>query len=154
MEEKNDFKRVATNRKARHDYEILETFEAGIELVGSEVKSVRAAQVSFKDSFAYVKNGEVILLNMHISPYEKASHYGHAPERNRRLLLHKKEIRKLRQRTEEQGLTLVPLALYFKGPFVKVELGLGRGKHKYDKRDDIAKREAAIDIRRAYKRDR
>lgn len=151
MEEDKPIRTVATNRKAWHNYEILEKYEAGIELVGSEVKSMRAAKVSFKDSFAVIKDGEVILLNLHIAPYDKATHYGHDPERKRRLLLHRKEIRKLHAKTEEQGLTLVPLSIYFRGPYAKVELALARGKRKYDKRAAIAKREADRDIRRATK---
>jgi SsrA-binding protein len=144
-------KTVATNRKAWHNYEILEKYEAGIELIGSEVKSVRAAKVSFKDSFAALKKGDVILYNMHIAPYDKASHFSHEPERSRRLLLHRKEIRKLRSKIEERGLTLVPLKVYFRGQYAKVELALAKGKRKYDKRRAIAKRESDRDIRRAYK---
>jgi SsrA-binding protein len=142
---------VATNRKAWHNYEILEKYEAGIELAGSEVKSVRAAKISFKDAFAALKGGEVILHNMHIAPYDKASHFSHEPERDRRLLLHRKEIRKLRGKIEERGLTLVPLRVYFRGAYAKVELALARGKRKYDKREAIARRESERDIRRAYK---
>jgi SsrA-binding protein len=151
---KDDDKRkiVASNRKARHDYEILETIEAGIELIGSEVKSLRAAKVSFKDSFAHIKNGQVILLNLHIAPYDKASHYSHEPERKRRLLLHKREIRKLFQATEIQGLSLIPLSIYFAGQFAKVELAVAKGKRKYDKRADIAERDAKMDINRAMRR--
>jgi SsrA-binding protein len=150
---KDDDKRkiVASNRKARHDYEIIETFEAGIELIGSEVKSLRDSKVSFKDSFAQIKNGQVILLNLHISPYEKASHYSHEPERKRRLLLHKREIRKLFQATEIQGLSLVPLSIYFAGPYAKVELALAKGRRKYDKRAAIAERDAKMDISRSYR---
>ena len=151
MAEDKQIKTVATNRKARYNYEILEKYEAGIELVGSEVKSMRSAKVSFKDSFAIIKDGEIILLNLHIAPYDKASHYGHDPERKRRLLLHKKEIRKLHAKTEEQGFTLIPLSIYFKGPHAKVELALARGKRKYDKRAAIARREADKDMRRAIK---
>jgi len=152
MSDERKIKTVATNRKARHDYEIVETYEAGIELIGSEVKSLRAAKVSFKDSFAQIKNGQVILLNLHIAPYDKASHYSHEPERKRRLLLHKQEIRKLFQATEIQGFSMIPLSIYFSGPYAKVELALARGKRKYDKRAAIAEREAKIDIGRIYRR--
>jgi len=144
-------KTVATNRKAWHNYEIIDKYEAGIELIGSEVKSVRASKISFKDSFAALKNGQVILYNFHISPYDKTSHFGHDPERPRRLLLHKKEIRKLKAKTEEQGLTLVPLRMYFSGRYAKIEIALARGKRKYDKRQAIAKRDADRDLRRAAK---
>jgi len=145
------FKTVATNRKAWHNYEILEKIEAGIELIGSEVKSIRASKISFKDSFAQIKRGELILLNMHISPYEKASHFAHEPERPRRLLLHRKEIRKIKEMIEAKGLTIVPLRVYFNGRYVKVELGVARGKHQYDKREAAAKRDADRDMRRAQK---
>ena len=151
MADEEKIKNVATNRKARHEYEILEIYEGGIELIGSEVKSVRAAKISFKDAFAIIKRGEVILQNLHIAPYDKASHFGHEPERPRRLLLHRKEIRKLQAKIEEKGLTLVPLRVYFRGPYVKVELAVARGKRKYDKRQAIAKREADRDMRRAKK---
>jgi len=151
MAEEQNEKTVATNRKAWHNYEILEKYEAGIELIGSEVKSLRAAKISFKDSFAVVKRAEVILFNFHIAPYEKASHFNHDPERPRRLLLHRKEIRKIQSKIEEKGLTIVPLRVYFQGPYAKIELGVARGKRKYDKREAIAKREADIDIRRAHK---
>lgn len=151
MSENEGIKNVATNRKARYEYEILEKYEAGLELIGSEVKSVRASKVSFKDAFAIVKRGEVFLQNLHISPYEKASHFSHEPERPRRLLLHRREIRKLQQKIEEKGLTLVPLRIYFRGPYAKVELAVARGKRKHDKREAVAKREAERDMRRAKK---
>ena len=151
MSDDAEIKIVATNRKAWHNFEILDKYEAGIELVGSEVKSVRASKISFKDSFAALKKGQVILYNFHISPYEKATHYGHEPERPRRLLLHKKEIRKLKAKTEEQGLTIVPLKMYFRGRYAKIEIALAKGKRKYDKRQAIAKRDADRDIRRAAK---
>jgi SsrA-binding protein len=150
-ENDDKFKTVATNRKAWHNYEILEKVEAGVELIGSEVKSVRAAKVSFKDAFAIIRRGEVMLVNLHIAPYDKASHFAHEPERPRRLLLHRKEIRKLQAMIEEKGLTIVPLRVYFRGRYVKIELGVARGKHKYDKRQDIAKREADRDMARARK---
>jgi len=116
------------------------------------VKSLRAAKVSFKDAFAYVKDAQLVLVNLHIAPYDKASHYAHDPERHRRLLMHKREIRRLKAATEIEGLTVVPLSIYFSGPYAKIELGLARGKRKYDKRADIAKREAERDVRRVFRR--
>ncbi|MCP4580584.1 MAG: SsrA-binding protein SmpB [candidate division Zixibacteria bacterium] len=151
MTEERKSKTVGTNRKAWHNYEILEKFEAGIELIGSEVKSLRAAKISFKDSFATIKRSEVILFNFHIAPYDKASHFSHEPERPRRLLLHRREIRKIQAKIEEKGLTIVPLRVYFSGQYAKIELGVARGKRKYDKRQAIAKRDADRDIQRAQK---
>ena len=151
MAEEEKIKVVATNRKAWHNYEILEKYEAGIELIGSEVKSVRAAKISFKDAFATIKRAEVILYNFHIAPYDKASHFSHEPERPRRLLLNRREIRKIQAKIEEKGLTLVPLKVYFMGRYAKIELGVARGKRKYDKRQTIAKREADRDMQRAQK---
>ncbi len=127
-------KQVATNRKARHNYTIEETFEAGIVLAGSEVKSLRQGNCSLDDGFAVVKNGEVILRGVHISPYKQASIYNPDPDRDRRLLLHRREIIRLAAKVKERGYTLVPLRIYFKRGFAKVELGLGRGKKLYDKR--------------------
>src|SRR6476646_5347953 len=132
---------VATNKRARHDYHILDTWEAGVVLTGSEVKSLRNGKANIADSYAIVKDGEVFLLNLHISPYEQASHFNHEPTRTRKLLLHRKEIRKMIGAVERQGLTLVPLELYFKKGMVKVALGLGRGKKLYDKRADEKKRD-------------
>ncbi|MCM2272139.1 MAG: SsrA-binding protein SmpB [candidate division Zixibacteria bacterium] len=140
---------ITRNRKARHEYEIVDTFEAGIELRGSEVKSIREGKVSLNEAYAAVQNGQVILLNMHINPYKMAGHQELDPLRPRRLLLHKKEIRKLFARTEQKGLTLVPLAIYFKGKHAKVELGLGIGRKKYDKREAIAEAEAKRRMNRA-----
>ena len=145
-------KLVTTNRKARHDYTILETYEAGIVLKGTEVKSLRQGNANLTDGYAILKNGEVWLLGMHVSPYEHGSYANVDPLRNRKLLLHKKEIRKLIGRTSEKGLTLVPLKVYFKNNIAKVLLGVCRGKKAYDKRHDIAKREAERDIRRNYAR--
>ncbi len=127
-------KQVATNRKARHNYTIEETFEAGIVLSGSEVKSLRQGGCSLEDGFAVVKNGEVILRGVHIAPYKQASIYNVDPDRDRRLLLHRREIARLAGKVKERGYTLVPLRIYFKRGFAKVELGLGRGKKLYDKR--------------------
>jgi len=135
---------VATNRKARHEYEILETIEAGLVLAGAEVKSLRAGQCSLQDGFAVVRRGEATLKGVHISPYEHAPQGTIDPLRDRRLLLHRREIFQLTKKLEERGFTLVPLRLYFKRGHAKIELGLGRGKHTYDKRrklrDDDAKR--------------
>ncbi len=145
---------IATNRKAFRDYEILDKKEAGIELMGSEVKSLRAGKINLSDSYASVENGEIILHNLHISPYEMAAQTGHDPYRDRRLLLHRKEIRRLAQAVEEKGLTLVPLRFYFKGPLVKVELAVGRGRKMYDKREVTARKEAQRDMERARKHSR
>ena len=143
---------VATNRKARHEYFVLESFEAGIALTGTEVKSLRQGNANLSDGYAIIKNGEVWLFGMHISPYEQGSYANVDPLRNRKLLLHKKEIRKLIGRTAEQGVTLVPLKVYFKSHHAKVLLGVCKGKKEYDKRHDIARREAERDIRRKYAR--
>ena len=144
-------KTVATNRKARHDYHIVETMEAGIELRGSEVKSLRMGRASLRDSFARVERGELFLYNMHISPYEKGGHYNPDPRRTRKLLMHRSEIKKLLGKTTQKGFTLVPLKLYFSRGKVKVELALGRGKRSYDKRADLERREAERAIQRALK---
>ena len=142
---------IATNRKARYNFHIEETFEAGIVLVGTEVKSMRAHKVNLKDSYARVNNDEVFLYNMHISPYEKGTTAAHEPERPRKLLLHRQEIRRLIGKTKERGLTLVPLKLYFSGQRVKVELGLARGKQLHDKRRAIAERDAKREIERTFR---
>jgi SsrA-binding protein len=142
---------VTENRKARHDYEILETFEAGLMLTGSEVKSLRAGRANLKDSYARIERGEAFLLNAHISPYAAASHFGHEPERNRKLLLHRSEIDKLNGRIQERGLTVIPLKIYFKNGRAKVLIGVGRGKKSYDKRESIKKREMERDADRAMR---
>jgi SsrA-binding protein len=141
---------VATNRRARHDYEILETIEAGIELRGSEVKTLREGRASLQDAYAEVDHGEVIL-HMQIPAYSHTGYEGHEPTRARKLLLHRKEIDQLARRVAERGLTLVPLRLYFKQQLVKVELGVARGKRAYDKRQAIAKRDAAREMDRIRK---
>ena len=146
---KEPIKVVADNRKARHDYFIDEKYEAGIALVGTEVKSIRTGKVSLRDSYAEVVNGEAYLQNMHISPYDKGSRFNHDPKRPRKLLLHKREIKKLLGQTTQKGYTLIPLRLYFKRGKVKVELALARGKKLYDKRQDIAKRDAQREMARA-----
>lgn len=144
-------KLVTTNKKAYHDYFIEETFEAGIELQGSEVKSIRLGNVNLKDSYAVIKNGEVFLMGAHVSPYEKGSHYNPEAKRSRRLLMHKAEIRKLNQKVKEKGYTLVVTKLYFKDALVKVELGLAKGKEGHDKRAVLKEREQKRDIERALK---
>ena len=143
---------ITKNRKAFHDYSILETTEAGIALVGTEVKSLRLGNVNLKDSYARVERGEVVLYGLHISPYDHGNRYNHDPERPRKLLLHRREIGRLKSRTEEKGLTLVPLSLYFKGGRVKVELGLAKGKQIHDKRETLRRREIEMDMEQAIRR--
>ena len=145
---------VTQNRKARHEYYILETWEAGIVLRGTEVKSLRAGKANLKDSYARVEGGKIVLYQFHISPYEKGSIYNQPPLRPRKLLLHKKEILKLQGRVEERGLTLIPLKVYFKNGKAKVELALARGKKIYDKRADIARRDSDREIERILRRRR
>jgi SsrA-binding protein len=143
---------VADNRKARHDYDIDERFEAGIVLTGSEIKSVRAGRVQLRGSYARVYNDEIYLYEAHISPYEQSgSYFNHEPTRPRKLLLHRREISRIDGLIRQKGMTLVPLKIYFKGRRAKVELGVARGKKSYDKREDIAKRESQRDIERAMK---
>lgn len=144
-------KTIAINRAARHEYFVLETMEAGIELYGTEIKSIRNGAVNLKESWADIQNGEVFIYGMHISPYEKGNIFNKDPFRVRKLLLHKKEINKLVGKLKQDGLTLVPLSLYFKDQYVKVELGLCKGKKLYDKREAAAKRDAKRDIDRAIK---
>ncbi len=142
---------VAQNKKARHEYHILQTWEAGMVLHGTEVKSLRNGKANLKDSYARVENGEVFLYNCHISPYEKTAYFNHESLRRRKLLLNRYEIRKLIGSVEEKGQTLVALKMYFKNGKAKVELGLGKGKKLYDKRADIAKRDSDRDIERSFK---
>jgi SsrA-binding protein len=142
---------IAQNRKARHDYEVLDSFEAGIALLGSEVKAVREGRVTLKDSYAVVQRGEVFLQKVHISHYSPASRFNHDLERPRKLLLHRWEINRLLGQAEQKGLTLVPLRIYFKRGLAKVEIALVRGKKQYDKRQDIAKRDADRAIDRALR---
>ena len=148
---KEEIKTVAENRKARHDYHIEETIEAGIALQGTEVKSLRLGQANLRDSYAAVEKGEVLLYNVHISPYSHGNRFNHEPLRTRKLLLHRAEIRRLIGRVREKGYTLVPLKIYFKRGKAKVELALARGKKLYDKREDIAKRDARRDMERALR---
>ena len=146
--------RVAvSNRKARHDYFILDTVEAGLVLKGTEVKSLRSGNANLQDSHAVIKNGEVWLLGMHISPYEHGSYLNHEPRRTRKLLLSKREIRRLLTKVQEKGLTLIPLSIYFKGPYAKVELAVAAGKKSYDKREAIKQRDAKRDIAQRLRRD-
>ena len=142
---------VAKNSKAFHDYFIEDRYEAGIELAGTEVKSIRQGNVNLKDSFCIIKDGEISVLGMHISPYEKGNIFNKDPRRNRRLLMHKREIMRLFGKIKQDGYALVPLSIYFKGPRVKLEIGLARGKKLYDKRDSAAKKDAKREIDRAMK---
>jgi len=144
-------KNIATNRRARFNYEITDTYEAGIVLLGSEVKSLRAGQADLKDSYASVRSGEMWLVGMRISPYEYARDGGHEPERERKLLLHKREIDKIGSLLAEKGLSLLPMRLYFKDGKVKVELGLGRGKAQRDKRETLKRRQADREMERAMR---
>lgn len=148
---KESIKLIANNKKARFDYFILETFECGIELFGTEVKSLRLGQCSVKEAWVEIKNGEVFINQMHINPYEKGNIFNKDPLRVRKLLMHKAEIRRLVGKIKEKGLTLVPLQVYFKGSLVKVEIGLAQGKKKYDKRESIAKNDQRRDFERNFK---
>ena len=150
-EKKNDNRIIADNRKARHDYFVIETYEAGIELFGTEVKSLRAGGCNLKDSYCDVDGGELFALGVHISPYEQGNIFNKNPLRPKKLLMHKAEIMKLTGLVSREGYTLVPLSLYFKGPRVKMAVGLCKGKKNYDKREDIARRDADRDIERAMK---
>ena len=150
-DKKTSSKIIAQNKKAWHDYFVDEKYEAGIALFGTEVKSVRAGQVNLKDSYCSVKNGELFVIGMHISPYEKGNIFNREPRRERKLLMHKREIMKINGMLTQKGYTLVPLSLYFSGKNVKVELGLCRGKKLYDKRDSIAAKEVNREIDRKMK---
>jgi SsrA-binding protein len=142
---------VAENRKAFHDYSILETFEAGVALTGTEVKSIREGRVNLRDSFARIENGEVFLYNVHVSPYSHRGYADHEPTRRRKLLLHRQEIRKLIGKTVERGMTLVPTRVYFKNNRIKVAIGLAKGKQAHDKREAIRRRETDRETRAALK---
>lgn len=148
---KTSTKLIANNKKAYHDYFILDTYEAGIALHGTEVKSLRMGKCSVKESFIRVENGEVFIYGMHISPYEKGNIFNKDPLRPRKLLLHKAEINKMIGKTKEKGMAVVPLKVYFKGSLVKVEIGLARGKKLYDKRNDIAKKDQQREAQRDFK---
>ena len=148
---KSDGKLIANNKKAYHDYFILDTYETGISLAGTEVKSLRMGKCSIKESFVRIENGEVFIYGMHISPYEKGNIFNKDPLRPRKLLLHKYEINKLLGKTKEKGIAIVPLKVYFKGSLVKVEIGLAKGKKLYDKRQDIAKKDQQREASRDFK---
>ena len=145
---------ITSHRKASHEFHLLERFEAGVELQGTEVKSLRAKGASLQDAYGAVEGEQVFLYNCHIAPYEQGNRFNHEPRRKRRLLLHKREILKLKGRTLEKGLTLIPTRLYFKNGRVKLELALARGKKIHDKRDDVAKRDADREVARAMRRGR
>ncbi|NQS76134.1 MAG: SsrA-binding protein SmpB [Peptococcaceae bacterium] len=142
---------VTKNRKARHEYHILETYEAGLALKGTEVKSLRAGKANLQDSYARVENAELLLYNMHISPYEQGNRFNHEPKRTRKLLMHKQEIMRLLGKTRERGLALIPLQVYFKRGLAKVELALAKGKKLHDRRQDAAARDAQREMDRAVK---
>lgn len=144
-------KTIAQNKKARHDFTIEETFEAGIVLQGTEIKSIRNGRINLKDSFARVNNGEVYLHNMHISPYEQGNIHNHEPTRARKLLLHRKQINQLIGQTQQKGYSIVPLKVYIKNGVAKVLIGIGRGKKKYDKREDLKRKQQKREIDRAIK---
>lgn len=148
---KDAIKHVAENRKARHDYFIEDTVEAGVALQGTEVKSIRLGKVSLQDGFARIENGELFLYNVHVSPYEQGNRYNHEPKRTRKLLMHKFEILRLWGKVREKGYTLVPLRMYLKNGRVKVEVALVKGKRQYDKREDIAKRDVQREIQRTIR---
>lgn len=148
---KDTIKAVASNRKAYHDYFIEDKYEAGIQLAGTEVKSIRQGTVNLKDSYAIVKDGEMMVHGMHISPYEKGNIFNKDPMRPRKLLMHKREILRLHAKIKQDGYALVPLSLYFRGPHVKLELGLAKGKKLYDKRDTAAERDAKREMDRVRK---
>lgn len=154
MSEKGEsYKVISDNRQARFRYEILDTYEAGVELKGTEVKSIRQGKVNLRDGYALIRNGEAWLLNVHISPYESSSNFfNHDPRRTRRLLLHKKEIRKLIGKVEQEGLTIVPLKMYMKRGLVKVAIALAKGKKLHDKRETIKQRQDKREMARAMKR--
>ena len=148
---KESIKLVANNKKAYHDYFIDETYEAGISLAGTEVKSLRMGKCSIKESYIQIKDGEIYIYGMHISPYEKGNIFNRDPLRTRKLLMHKQEIRKLEGKASEKGYTIVPLKVYFKDSLIKVEIGLARGKKLYDKRQDIAQKDAKREAQREFK---
>ena len=153
MSDKSEsYKVITDNRQARYLYEILETFEAGIQLTGTEVKSIRAGKVNLQDGYALLRDGEILLINAHISPYNASGQYfNHEPRRTRKLLLHRQEIRKLIGKVEQQGLTLVPLKMYLKRGWVKVSIALGKGKKLHDKRESLKRRQDQRDMQRAMK---
>ena len=151
MAEKNSIKMIANNKKAYHDYFILEKYEAGIELTGTEVKSIRMGHCSIKEAYVEIKQGQISIVGMHISPYEKGNIFNRDALRTRKLLMHKSEIRKLGEKIREKGFTLMPLSVYLKGSLVKVEIGLAKGKKLYDKRVDIQKKDMLREAERDFK---
>ena len=148
---KGSGKVLAQNRKARHDYAIVDTIEAGIVLKGTEIKSIRAARINLKDGYATIRNGEIFLQNVHISPYEQGNVFNHDPVRTRKLLMHKKQIARLVGETKSSGYTLVPLKVYIKDGYAKVLIGLAKGKKKYDKREDLKRKDQKREIAREMK---
>lgn len=148
---KGEGKLIAQNKKARHDYHILETFEAGMVLQGTEIKSIRNSRINLKDGFVRVRNGEVFLVNVHISPYEQGNIFNHDPLRTRKLLLHKRQIRQLESESKNAGITIVPLKVYIKDGYAKVLIGLAKGKKEYDKRESIKQKDQERQIRRIVK---
>ncbi len=148
----SEFKTIATNRKARFQYFLLETYEAGIALRGSEIKSIRAGHISLSEAYVRVENGEVWLVDAHIAPYPQATHFNHEPRRRRKLLLHKKEIARLERLVREKGVTIVPTRVYLKNGRAKVEIAVAKGKKQYDKRAVIAKRDAQREMERHFRR--
>lgn len=151
MKDKNAIRQVAGNKKAYHDFEVLETFQAGIALVGTEVKSLRSGRCNLKDSYIKIQDGEAFIYNMHISPYEFGNIFNRDPMRPRRLLLHKSEITRLATKVQKDGLTIVPLKIYFRGSYVKVDIALAKGKKLYDKRHDIAKKDQKRSAEKDFK---
>jgi len=147
-------KTIATNRKARHDYFIFDTFEAGIVLRGSEIKSLRAGHVSIKEAYIRIENNEAWLIDAYIAPYDQASHFNHEPRRKRKLLLHRREINKLFNKVQQKSMTIIPLRLYLKNGLAKIEIAVAKGKKQYDKRQTIAKRDAQREIERQFARQR
>jgi SsrA-binding protein len=154
MADKTADKTVVTNRRARRDYFIEDSYEAGLVLTGSEIKSIRAGRANLQDSYVTIRDGEAWLVNSHVSPYKQASDENHEPKRDRKLLLHRKQIARLAGQVQAKGYTIVPLRLYLKNNRAKVEIALAKGKKLYDKRDDLAKRQAERDIQRALRRSR
>lgn len=148
---KGEGKLIAQNRKARHDFTVIDTIEAGIVLKGTEIKAIRAARINLKDGFARVRNGEVYLLNVHISPYEQGNLFNHDPLRTRKLLMHRKQIDRLIGETKNPGITLVPLKIYIKNGFAKVLIGIAKGKKQYDKREDLKRKDINREIDRTLK---
>ncbi|NOZ75518.1 MAG: SsrA-binding protein SmpB [FCB group bacterium] len=147
-----DIQNIATNRKARHEFHLFDTYEAGLELTGSEVKSLREGRANLKDAYVTIRNGSAFIVGAHISPYSHTGYSGHDPDRDRQLLLNKREIRKIKQKTAEKGFTVIPLKLYFKKGWAKVEIAVAKGKHTYDKREARKSRDIARDTAREMRK--